>query len=266
MDYFPLHELKASLETLCEIYHRAEYRIYDPVSLPWQYATLEDQELAGLWAGLFAWGRRDVAIQKASQLLESLSSSPAEALKSGVPIAVRWSHRTWSPADMAALWRVLRQLYRREGNLAGFFWRRRSDWMGAITALQEAILSQAPQLVRHIGYIPRGSAAKRLQLWLRWMVRRDCIDPGPWEGFSPAVLYLPVDTHVLSWARQHRLCSQQAPSWRIVLRLTELFRRLSPADPLRYDFALVTAAALRRGIGAGHEDDREPEQGRNPKP
>lgn len=246
MDYFSLHELKASLETLYRTYHRPEYRTYDPVSLPWRYTALEDQELAGLWAALFAWGRREVAIRKATQLLETLTPSPAEALRAGMPLAIGWRHRTWSPVDMVALWGALRQLYRREGNLVGFFWRRRGDWVAAIIAFQEAILSQAPQLVRHIGYIPRGSAAKRLQLWLRWMVRRDCIDPGPWEGFSPAMLYLPVDIHVLRWAQQWGLCAQQAPTWKTVLRLTEVFQQLSPADPLRYDFALVTAAALWR--------------------
>lgn len=198
----------------------------------------------GVWAALFAWGRRSVAIRKANELLSHLFPSPVEALRAGSPLGVGWAHRTWSPADMASLWEALRLIYRREGNLAGFFWRRRRDWMGAIVAFQEAILSQAPQLARHIGYIPRGSASKRIQLWLRWMVRRDCIDPGPWEGFSPAALYLPVDTHVLHWARRHQLCSQQAPSWKVTLQLTETFRQLSPGDPLRYDFALVTAAAL----------------------
>ncbi len=239
-----LHQLKASLESLYLAYHRVEYRAYDPVSLVWAYTHPEDQELAGLWAALFAWGRRCVAIRKASELLSCLSPSPVEALRAGSPLGVGWAHRTWSPADMAALWEALRLIYRREGNLAGFFWRRRRDWMGAIVAFQEAILSQAPHLARHIGYIPRGSASKRVQLWLRWMVRRDCIDPGPWEGFSLAALYLPVDTHVLHWARRHQLCSQQSPSWKVTLQLTETFRRLSPGDPLRYDFALVTAAAL----------------------
>lgn len=223
MDHFALYQLRATLEALYASYHRVEYRLYDPVLLPWRYDTLEDQELAGLWAALFAWGQRAVAIRKAEQLLESLSPSPFQALRSGVPLAVSWAHRTWCPADMRALWQALRQLYAREGNLAGFFWRRREDWLGAVIAFQEALLAQAPRLLRHIGYIPRGSAAKRLQLWLRWMVRRDVIDPGPWEGFSSAVLFLPVDTHVLRWARQNQLCPYKTPSWKAVEELTAFF-------------------------------------------
>jgi len=153
-------------------------------------------------------------------------------------------HRTWSPADITALWSVLRDLYRRYGRLEAFFYPYRQRWEEGIAAFQEAILRQAPTLRRHIGYIRAGSASKRLQLWLRWMVRRDAVDPGPWEGFDPAVLFVPVDVHVARWAAQWGLLPHRTPTWKQVLALTALFRQLSPTDPLRYDFALVTAQAL----------------------
>lgn len=241
MGHLPISELKRDLEALYERYHRIEYRVQDPVEVVWRYTDAQDREIAGLWAALFAWGRREVALRKVRALLEALGDSPAYALRSGLPLSVSWSHRTWSPADMQTLWDRLRQIYQREGNLAGFFWKRRQDWESAIADFQRAI--GGPPLHRHVGSLRRGSASKRLLLWLRWMIRRDVIDPGPWEGFSLRILYAPVDVHVCTWAVHHALITTRAPAWRHVRLLTEIFRKIRPDDPLRYDFAIVTAGS-----------------------
>lgn len=245
MDNLSLSELKDSLEALYRIYHQPAYRSYDPVEKVWGYKHPRDQELVGLLAALFAWGRREVAIRKTTLLLEALGDSPWCALREGYfPQDLAWRHRTWTLMDVWALWQALGQLYRKEGHLEAFFWRRRRDWEGAIAAFQEFIYARAPHLQRHMGSIRRGSPSKRLQLWLRWMVRRDSIDPGPWEGIQPKILFVPIDTHWLKWLRQQGLLQQRQPTWRTVQQATSLFRMLSPADPLRYDFALVTALAL----------------------
>lgn len=241
MGNISLPVLKAELEKLYERYHTPQYRQQDPVEIVWRYTDPRDQELAGLWAALFAWGRREVALRKVQSLLGTLAESPSYALRSGATLQIDWRHRTWSPQDMYLLWERLKALYRAEGSLAGFFWRRRTNWIEAIAEFQARV--GAPPLHRHIGSLRRGSASKRLLLWLRWMIRRDCIDPGPWEGFSPTLLYVPIDVHVLAWARRHALLTVHAPSWQSVVRLTEIFRQLSPDDPLRYDFAIVTAGS-----------------------
>ncbi|MCX7607346.1 MAG: TIGR02757 family protein [Bacteroidia bacterium] len=247
MGCISLSELAARLERLHRTYHRLEYRKYDPVDLVWRYSAPTDQEIVGLWAALFAWGRREVAIQKIQALLMSMGSSPFLAVREGSPLSISWRHRTWSPTDINALWRVLHGLYERFGSLQAFFWPYRRAWEEGIAAFQEEILTEAPYLVRHIGYIRKGSTSKRIMLWLRWMVRRDTIDPGPWEGFSPRLLYVPVDTHVGYWARKYGLSDRKTPSWKLVKELTQAFLCFSPADPLRYDFSLVTAAALGKG-------------------
>lgn len=236
-----LSVLKAELETLYHRYHHPEYRKHDPVETLWRYANPRDQELAGLWAALFAWGRREVALRKVQSLLDTFADSPFYALRAGATLDLDWRHRTWSPQDMYLLWERLKALYKAEGSLADFFWRRRANWIGAIAEFQAYL--GAPPLHRHIGNLQRGSASKRLLLWLRWMVRRDCIDPGPWEGFSPVLLYVPIDVHVLAWARRYGLLRLRTPSWRSVVELTEIFRQLEPEDPLRYDFAIVTAGS-----------------------
>ncbi|MCS7162652.1 MAG: DUF2400 domain-containing protein [Bacteroidia bacterium] len=244
MGTVPLSQLRAELEALYAQYHHPAYRAEDPVEVVWEYTGPENQELVGLWAALFAWGLRRIAIQKVRALLAPLGAEPSYALRQGaVPASLR--HRTWSPEDIQALWQVIRNLYRRYGTLANFFWRYRRNWAEGIKAFQEAILGESPRLRRHIGYIGAGSPSKRLQLWLRWMVRRDVIDPGPWEGFSPQRLFLPVDTHMVRWAAARGLCAARPPTWSTVVALTEVFRQLASADPLRYDFALVTAAARK---------------------
>ncbi|MEN2992575.1 MAG: TIGR02757 family protein [Bacteroidia bacterium] len=244
MGAVPLSQLRAELEALYTQYHHPTYRAEDPVEVVWSYAGPENQELVGLWAALFAWGLRRITIQKVRTLLAPLGAEPVYALRQGATLACL-RHRTWSPEDIQALWQVLRNFYRRHGTLANFFWRYRWDWAEGIKAFQEAILGEAPKLRRHIGYVAAGSPSKRLQLWLRWMVRRDAIDPGPWEGFSPQRLFLPVDTHLARWAAARGLCAARTPTWSTVVALTEVFRRLAPEDPLRYDFALVTAAARK---------------------
>lgn len=245
MGTLSVSELKKSLEALYHTYHQPIYRAYDPVEKVWTYKHPRDQELVGLLAALFAWGRREVAIHKTTLLLGAMGDSPWHALREGYfPWDLTWRHRTWSLTDVWALWQALRQLYHKEDHLEAFFWRRRQDWEGAIADFQEFIYACAPHLQRHMGSIRRGSSSKRLQLWLRWMVRRDCIDPGPWEGIQPKVLFAPLDTHWLKWLRQKGILSQRQPTWSTVQKATLLFRTLSPADPLRYDFALVTAFAL----------------------
>lgn len=243
MGALPFSKLKQELETYYQRYHRLEYRRGDPVEVVWEYSKLEDQEVAGLWAALFAWGRRSVALSKVKKLLEVVSPSPFWALFEGYCLEVEWRHRTWSPQDIKMLWERLITLYRREGSLANFFWKRRSDWESAIAEFQSLI--GAPPLHRHIGHLRQGSASKRILLWLRWMVRRDEIDPGPWEGFSSRVLFVPIDVHVNEWALARNLLSRRIPSWKSVIQLTDFFRQLCPEDPLRYDFALVTAGIHR---------------------
>ncbi|MCS7189723.1 MAG: TIGR02757 family protein [Bacteroidia bacterium] len=245
MGDFSLSKLKESLDYFYHLYHREEYRAYDPVSLLWEYDKAKDREIVGLWAALFAWGSRKVAIQKTRALLAAIPESPSEAVQLGLPIRVEICHRTWNAYDIQLFWNVLITLYRCYGSLGRFFWTYRQDWEEGIAKFQEAILSQAPSLQRHIGYIRKGSAAKRIQLWLRWMVRRDQIDPGPWEEIGPERLFVPLDTHLLHWARQVGLIQREIANWSVVKGITAFFQKICPEDPLKYDFSLVTAYSMK---------------------
>ncbi len=238
-------QFKATLETLYRLYHRPEYRLLDPVEVVWRYANPDDQAIAGLWAALFAWGRRQTAIQKTQQLLALMGPSPADALRENRPLFVVLRHRTWNPETIVALWQALQVIYQRYGGLQAFFRTYHDRLWEGVAAFQQVLIREAPILRRHLGDLKRGSASKRLWLWLRWMVRCDTIDPGPWAAyFSPQALYIPLDTHVLRWTRTLGLIAYQTPSWQAAQALTAIFRETAPEDPLRYDFAIVTAGAL----------------------
>lgn len=240
-----LSALKSTLERLYERYHRLLYRPMDPVDIVWQYVDERDQAIAGLWAALFAWGRRSVSMQKARLLLAALSPSPYAHLWSEKPLLVSFRHRTWTPDVMALLWEKLRDLYGRYGSLKMFFRSYEENLWEGVAALQAEITRDAPILRRYIGDLRKGSASKKLWLWLRWMVRKDLIDPGPWaDAFSPAHLYVPLDVHLLTWARYHDLLTCSNASWKAVMALTQAFREISPHDPLRYDFSILTASSL----------------------
>jgi len=237
--------LKTTLETLYDRYHRPLYRPIDPVEVVWEYADERDQAIAGLWAALFAWGRRSVSIQKARLLLKALSPSPYAHLRSEKPLLVSFRHRTWTPEAIALLWEKLRDLYGRHGSLHAFFCSYRERLWEGVAAFQTEITRNAPTLRRYIGDLQKGSASKKLWLWLRWMIRKDLIDPGPWaHTFLPAHLYVPLDVHLLAWARYHNLLSHSNANWKAVVALTQVFREISPPDPLRYDFAILTASSL----------------------
>ncbi len=240
-----LSALKSTLEKLYDKYHRPLYRSMDPVEIVWQYADERDQAIAGLWAALFAWGRRSVSIQKARRLLEALSPSPYAHLLSEKPLLVAFRHRTWTPEAMALLWEKLRELYGRYGSLQTFFRSYRECLWEGVAAFQAEITRRAPMLRRYVGDLRKGSASKKLWLWLRWMIRKDLIDPGSWaDAFSPAHLYVPLDVHLLAWARYHDLLSHSNANWKAVVALTQAFREIAPHDPLRYDFSILTASSL----------------------
>ncbi len=247
MSQASLDALKLILEGLYARYHHLHYRGLDPVEVVWSYAEKEDQVIAGLWAALFAWGRRSVVIQKVRLLLTAVSPSPYAYLQSGRALLVPLRHRTWNPETIALLWEKLREVYGQYGSLMGFFKPYRECLWEGVAAFQTRITRDAPSLRRYVGDLRRGSASKRLWLWLRWMIRKDPIDPGPWsDTFSPAELYVPLDVHLLAWARRFHLLTTSTANWKATQTLTQIFREITPDDPLRYDFAILTASSLNK--------------------
>lgn len=259
MHEVPLARIRAVLEYLVARYNRPEFIASDPVGFVHAFDDPRDQELIGIVAALFAWGRRDVVLRKLAELCERVHMAPrryAETFPRHEGISLRgFVHRTWSADDVRALWGSLHQLLRRFGSLEAAFCAacepNAPTVEQALDRFVEWLWEADPsgRLRRHVGRPSRGSSCKRLNLYLRWMVRRDgIVDLGIWSSFSPAQLLIPLDVHVVRVSRALGLLQRRSPDWRAVLELTDRLRRFDPHDPVRYDFALFGLGVAREPV------------------
>lgn len=236
----------------------AERRIEnDPVSIVHRYEDPADQEIAGLIASSFAYGQVGVFLPRLRRLFEQMGPSPRAYLEAFDPRreapALDWfAYRFHGPGDLGALLAGARDLLREEGSLGRFLGeeiQRRGSTREALAAfaarIRQGALAAAeafppPRDLDHLLPDPmRGSASKRLLLYLRWMVRKDAVDRGAWASWIPrSALVVPLDTHLFRIARLLGLTRRRDASWRTAEAITASLARLDPTDPVRYDFVL----------------------------
>jgi uncharacterized protein (TIGR02757 family) len=230
----------------------------DPIQIVRRFSHAEDREAVGFIAASLAFGRVASVLQSIERVLTIAGSSPARYVKTFDPAAAAPAfstvvHRWTRGPDLVALLWVMRQMIDRSGSIEQFF----SDGVDASAEdLGPAIDSfsqraRSLDLRRAYGRVPRrpgvhyffprpsaGSACKRLNLFLRWMVRRDELDLGVWSRVPAAKLVVPLDTHVIRVGRCLGLTRYASPGWRMARDITSSLRQLDPADPVKYDFAL----------------------------
>lgn len=252
-------ELRHTLDAIrarCDVRAR---RAADPVGLVHEYADPEDQELVGLVCATTAFGNVKTIRAKLTELLASVGPRPALAADDprALARALRgWKHRVFIGDDIARLLTGARRVQRAHGTLGRFF-RAELDRHGALRpalaslcdAIRDAgaLRSTTRRGPAHLLPDPRGaSACKRLLLYLRWMIRpADGIDLGLWP-VDPAVLSIPVDTHIHKLAHNLGLTRERALSWRASEEITAALARLDPRDPVKYDFSLCHLGMLQR--------------------
>lgn len=254
--------LRPLLERLDATLDRAARLAADPVELPRRYRTPDDQEVAGLLAACLAYGRADLFKPVLVRLLGQLGPSPAAGVEAFAAApsrgALGWfRYRFNRPADLAALLAAIGHLRRRHGSLGARFATLLAASGGGAPALRPALATFAAELreappvaallrgrggrgLRHLLPDAAGpGAAKRWNLFLRWMVRGpDGVDLGAWRGVPPAALLVPLDTHVHRVARRLGLTARAGAGWRTAEEVTAALRLVDPADPVRFDFAL----------------------------
>ncbi|MBZ0160638.1 MAG: TIGR02757 family protein, partial [bacterium] len=253
---------KAQLKQLLdELYHRYSRPVFlstSALSIPHQYVRPEDQEIAAFVAASLAYGNVKQIHRSANAALEAMGKSPARFIRRFDPArdSARFQyfvHRFNSGVDLALLCHLLRQAIAAEGSLQAFFLDgydpAHEDIESALASFVERILSLDVSAFYPSGILParagvrfffpspaQGSACKRLNLFLRWMVRRgDEIDFGIWTEVSPAKLIVPLDTHVARIARQLGLTRIKQPNWRMAKEVTRRLRAFDPEDPVKYD-------------------------------
>jgi len=245
-----IQDIKLSLDEKVKLYNNAHFIEKDPVSIPHLFDLKEDIEIAGFFAATFAWGQRATSINKAKELMKWMDYSPYEYITQGnekdFEKLNNFKHRTFNGADCIFFIRSLQNIYHHHGGLEKVFnyglETGKSDMMQAIIHFRKKFL-EYPHESRSAKHLPdpgRGSSAKRINLFLRWMVRKDeCgVDFGIWNSIRPSDLFCPLDVHSGRTARNLGLLYRKQNDWKAVEELTLNLRQLDPVDPVKYDFAL----------------------------
>jgi hypothetical protein len=205
--------------------------------------TLADREVAALVVSALTLGRASLIIPAARSVLSAVGTPIAERLRESAPGGWRakldgFRYRFFSGIQVSNFLDGIGEVLREQGTLEAAFGRGGSGWEG-LRAFADLFSSKERDLGILIPVEGSAGAFKRLNLFLRWMVRRDCIDPGGWSVLEPSKLFMPIDTHVLQWARREGLTQRAAADQKSCQAITAALRELCPEDPLRYDFAIT---------------------------
>ncbi len=241
-------DLKEFLEEKVEQYNRPSFIELDPISIPHLFSSKEDIEIAGFLSASIAWGNRKMILRNATRMMALLDDSPYDfIMNSEAPDLERlegFVHRTFNSSDLIYFLKALKHIYMIKGGLETIFneYKIEESLKPAIHKLY-AIFFELPhnhRTERHISDPYKGSAAKKINMFLRWMVRNDNkgVDFGIWKRISPAELFIPLDLHTGNTARKLGLLTRKQNDWKAVEELTGVLREFDPSDPVKYDFAL----------------------------
>jgi len=233
------------LEVLYRKYNRKKFVHPDPLEFLYGYPDVRDREIAGLVASSLAYGRVAQILTSVDRVLSRMGPSPRDYVEntsdeSLTAVFRGFKHRFSTDSHLVGLLSGIRSVVLRYGSLNECFMT--GVGKGDVTILPGLELF-ATSLGRDSNYLipspSRGSPCKRLNLFLRWMIRKDAVDPGGWEGVSPSKLIVPLDTHMASIGQAFGFTGKKSHSLAMALEITEAFRALVPEDPVRYDFALT---------------------------
>ncbi|WP_118974146.1 TIGR02757 family protein [Taibaiella koreensis] len=250
--------LKQMLDRKVAEYDQPDFIAKDPVSIPHRFNRLQDIEISGFFAALFAWGNRTSIINSCNRLLQSMDNAPYDFVRNHTEADLKplltFVHRTFNATDLFWLLHFLRQHFHNHDTLETAFSQfinpLSPDITQAISGFHDYVFaaSMAPERTRkHISTPAKQSACKRLNMFLRWMVRRNsAVDFGIWRKINPAQLVCPLDVHVARVARRLHLLSRKQDDWEAALELTAGLRQLDPTDPVRYDYALFGLGVIEK--------------------
>lgn len=239
------------LEDRYQRYNTPSFIETDPIYVPHQYSQKEDIEISGFLTAVIAWGRRSSILQNANSLMERMDFAPYDFVRNSQGAdkeqLTGFVHRTFNEVDCLALVDSLREVYTTAGGLEGIFSKGVSkqapDILGGIVSARKHLLD-FPHFPRrthkHVANPLSGSAAKRINMFLRWMVRTDGygVDFGLWKQISPSQLICPLDVHSGNVARKLGLLTRKQNDWKAAVELTSNLRKFCPEDPVKYDFSL----------------------------
>jgi uncharacterized protein (TIGR02757 family) len=241
-------DLQEHLDELSAKYNNKSFIEDDPISIPHAYSLKQDIEIAGLWTAILAWGQRKTIINKARELFHLMDDAPYDFIvnhrETDRKQFLSFKHRTFQPEDTLYFLHFFQNFYREHSSLETcFFPVKGMSVKEGLSHFRRKFFGLNAHLKRtekHVSTPASKSSCKRLNMFLRWMVRTDTnlVDFGLWKQISPAELMIPLDIHVFRVARRLGLLEKDRADWAAVEELTAELRRYDPSDPVKYDFAL----------------------------
>jgi uncharacterized protein (TIGR02757 family) len=258
-------KLKVFLDSKVDEYNQPFFIKDDPISIPHCFSRTQDIEIAGFFAATFAWGTRKSIINSCKRLFDLMDNEPYIFITDKrnhqpdkLQPFMKFVHRTFNTSDLLAFFNFFYYHYciKKEPSLETAF----TQWMKPHDANTENALNGfytyffnkhiefENRTMKHVAAPVKKSACKRINMFLRWMVRNDehGVDFGIWKNISPAQLVCPLDVHVARVARHFGLIREKQTNWKAAIELTESLKEFDPADPVKYDFALFALGAMER--------------------
>lgn len=241
--------VRALLEQKFRQYDRPAFISNDPIAIPHQFTRQADIEIAGFFAATFAWGNRTTILNKSRTLLQLMDQAPHQFItqhrETELKKLLAFKHRTFQSTDLLYFIKFLRYHYSQYTTLESAFCLSSGNMENRLVTFHDYFFSwpDAPERTRkHVASPRRGSTCKRLNMFLRWMVRRDKkgVDFGIWKKIRPSELICPIDVHVARVSRKLGLIERKQTDWQTAIELTESLRTFDPTDPVKYDFALFS--------------------------
>ena len=240
-------ELKEFLDEKAEYYETLGFIESDPIQIPHLFSKKEDIEIAGFLASTIAWGQRPTIIRNATFLVESMDMSPFDFIsnfqESDLEIFANFKHRTFNFEDLKTFFFALQNIYKNHDGLEMVLSSSPENMALNISNFKK-VFFEIPHLARsqkHVSDPMRGSAAKRLNMYLRWMVRsaKNGVDFGIWNSkLDPKHLYLPLDVHTGNVSKKLGILNRKQSDWKALNEIMSTLRLLDSSDPVKYDFAL----------------------------
>lgn len=244
-------KIAAILEEKFAFFNHPRFIEHDPIQIPHSFSLLQDKEIMGFWVAILAWGQRKTILQNARTLIELMDGAPYEFIlqhkESDLKRFEYFKHRTFQYPDTLYFIEFFRNHYKNNFSLESAFTKGlKTEDLTIENGLNEFYdyffdtewVSERTK--KHIASPQKNSACKRINMFLRWMVRKDeaGVDFGLWSSISPSQLVCPLDVHAMRTAGELGLMKEEKANWKTALALTNTLRELDPDDPVKYDFAL----------------------------
>lgn len=252
-------DLKTHFDSKFERFNHPDFIAKDPISIPHQFSSLQDIEIIGFWTAMLSWGQRVTIINNGNRLIEMMGGAPFDFISNHKEEDLKpfenFKHRTFNGTDALYFIHFFKKYYSKNESLeSAFISNRKSEkdqMKEMLSGFNELFFDDehAPRRTqKHVASPARKSTCKRLNMFMRWMVRKDDkgVDFGLWNNIPMSALKIPLDVHVEKIARKYGLLTRKQRDWQAVVEITDHLIKMDPEDPVKYDYAMFGESLLEK--------------------